>query len=118
MITYSNTYTYPACEVLRIVHRDWTVEGVNLIAAGYLLEGVAAPEVYCPRLYSYQISSGDLLFAMVLKPHRFEAGRKYPTVLHVYGGPEVQLVTNTFKVGFLVFKKNLKQLFFKGNEAT
>lgn len=35
---------------------------------------------------------------MVFKPHNFVSGQKYPTILHVYGGPEVQLVTNTFKV--------------------
>jgi len=35
---------------------------------------------------------------MVFKPHNFIPGHKYPTILHVYGGPEVQLVTNTFKV--------------------
>jgi len=35
---------------------------------------------------------------MVFKPHNFVPGHKYPTILHVYGGPEVQLVTNTFKV--------------------
>ncbi|MBO8666450.1 S9 family peptidase, partial [Staphylococcus aureus] len=46
---------------------------------------------------THQISSGDVLFAMVFKPHNFVPGQKYPTILHVYGGPEVQLVTNTFK---------------------
>lgn len=51
-----------------------------------------------PTLVTHQISSGDVLFAMVFKPHNFVPGQKYPTILHVYGGPEVQLVTNTFKV--------------------
>lgn len=51
-----------------------------------------------PILITHQISSGDVLFAMVFKPHNFVPGKKYPTILHVYGGPEVQLVTNTFKV--------------------
>jgi len=51
-----------------------------------------------PTLVTHQISSGDVLFAMVFKPHNFIPGKKYPTILHVYGGPEVQLVTNTFKV--------------------
>jgi len=51
-----------------------------------------------PTLVTHQISSGDVLFAMVFKPHNFVPGQKYPTILHVYGGTEVQLVTNTFKV--------------------
>jgi dipeptidyl-peptidase 9 len=62
-----------------------------------VLEG----EFYCPELYTHQISSGDLLYAMVFKPHCFQPGKKYPTVLNIYGGPEVQLVSNTFKVGML-----------------
>lgn len=66
----------------------------NLFSA---LEG----EFYCPELYTHQISSGDLLYAMVFKPHCFQTGKKYPTVLNIYGGPEVQLVSNTFKVGML-----------------
>ncbi len=35
---------------------------------------------------------------MIFKPNRMEPGKKYPVVLNVYGGPEVQLVSNTFKV--------------------
>lgn len=35
---------------------------------------------------------------MIFKPHNFQPGVKYPTILNVYGGPEVQLVSNTFKV--------------------
>lgn len=54
-----------------------------------------------PTLITHQISSGDVLFAMVFKPHNFIPGQKYPTILHVYGGPEVQLVTNTFKVNYM-----------------
>ena len=47
------------------------------------------------------ISSGDKLYGMMFKPKNMVAGRKYPVVLSVYGGPEVQLVTNTFKVRIL-----------------
>lgn len=34
---------------------------------------------------------------MIFRPHSYRHGQKYPTVLNIYGGPEVQLVTNTFK---------------------
>ncbi|XP_063221671.1 dipeptidyl peptidase 9 [Bacillus rossius redtenbacheri] len=95
---YSNIQKLPACQVFRISHSDWTVEGVTLTPFGYLLEpSVPEGEFFCPELYTHQISSGDLLYAMVFKPHCFQAGRKYPTVLNIYGGPEVQLVSNTFK---------------------
>ncbi|XP_068086036.1 dipeptidyl peptidase 9 [Anabrus simplex] len=95
---YSNIQKCPACQVFRISHTDWTVEGVTLTPVGHLLEStVPEGEFYCPELYTHQISSGELLYAMVFKPHGFQQGKKYPTVLNIYGGPEVQLVSNTFK---------------------
>ncbi len=35
---------------------------------------------------------------MVYKPHSMTPGLKYPVLLNVYGGPELQLVSNSFKV--------------------
>lgn len=97
---YSNIQKLPSCQVYRITHKDYTVEGVVLEPAGYLLEPSSAGPMYTPELYTHQISSGELLYAMVFKPHSFSIGKKYPTVVNVYGGPEVQLVSNTFKVCF------------------
>lgn len=34
---------------------------------------------------------------MIYKPHALQPGKKHPTVLFVYGGPQVQLVNNSFK---------------------
>ncbi|CAG9860999.1 unnamed protein product [Phyllotreta striolata] len=95
---YSNIQKPPACQVFRITHTDWTVEGVTLTPLGYLMESMPlVNDSYSPELYTHEISSGHVLYAMVFKPHNFECGKKYPTVLNVYGGPEVQLVSNTFK---------------------
>jgi dipeptidyl-peptidase 9 len=35
---YSNIQRLPTCQVFRISHTDWTVEGVTLTPVGYLLE--------------------------------------------------------------------------------
>lgn len=51
-----------------------------------------------PEVFTTRINSGDVIYSMVFKPHNFTPGRKYPTVLSIYGGPQVQLVSNTFKV--------------------
>lgn len=103
MVTlYSNIQKLPACQVFRISHTDWTVEGVTLTPIGYLLESTPlGNDCYCPELYTHKISSGHTLYAMVFKPHNFAPGKKYPTILNVYGGPEVQLVSNTFKVSYI-----------------
>ncbi|XP_017770979.1 PREDICTED: dipeptidyl peptidase 9 [Nicrophorus vespilloides] len=95
---YSNIEKIPACQVFRITHTDWTADGVELTPLGYLQESSSfVNRNYCPKLYTHSISSGHSLYAMVFKPHNFTPGKKYPTVLNVYGGPEVQLVSNTFK---------------------
>ncbi|XP_050313592.1 dipeptidyl peptidase 9 isoform X2 [Anthonomus grandis grandis] len=95
---YSNIQKPPACQVFRVDENEWTVEGVTLTPLGYLVESPGAIcEMYSPTLYTYEIHSGQILYAMVFKPHNFTPDKKYPTILNVYGGPEVQLVSNTFK---------------------
>lgn len=101
---YCNIHRLPSCEVFRVALPDdsssnGNVRAVTLKSLGYLMEG-GAPENanYCPLIYSPRLASGETLYAMVYKPHNFTLGVRYPTVLNVYGGPEVQTVNNTFKV--------------------
>uniref|UniRef100_H2Z5L9 Peptidase S9 prolyl oligopeptidase catalytic domain-containing protein n=1 Tax=Ciona savignyi TaxID=51511 RepID=H2Z5L9_CIOSA len=49
------------------------------------------------KLFSFVNSCGDKIHGLYHKPSNMEAGRRYPTVLYIYGGPHVQLVTNSFK---------------------
>lgn len=56
-----------------------------------LLPGLAQPELFC-----CQLSNGELIYGSVFKPEFMESGVRYPTVLEIYGGPEVQLVSNSF----------------------
>ncbi|XP_061504968.1 dipeptidyl peptidase 9 [Anopheles gambiae] len=112
--TYCNISTLPSWELVRIAHDSNTANGngcshgpsppptpidaLRLCSVGYLTEGGPSENTqYNPSIHSPQISSGDVLYAMVFKPHNFMLGVKYPTVLNVYGGPEVQTVSNTFK---------------------
>lgn len=86
-------------QVFRISQTDWTVETLNLTPVGYLLEPASSEtDLLAPSIYAHKISSGDTIYSMVFKPHNFQHGVKYPTIVQVYGGPEVQLVSNTFKV--------------------
>ncbi|XP_046397850.1 dipeptidyl peptidase 9 isoform X2 [Ischnura elegans] len=99
-IVFSSIHRPPACQLFRVSHltESSSVEGIVLTSLGFLLEPSApVSEELCPDLYAHRISSGDTLHAMVFKPHSFSPGKRYPTVLYVYGGPEVQLVTNNFK---------------------
>lgn len=69
---------------------------------GFLNEGGKADPQYCPQIFRPQLPSGEIVYAMVFKPHNFQFGVKYPTVLNIYGGPEVQTVNNTFKASACV----------------
>uniref|UniRef100_A0A7N8YC47 dipeptidyl-peptidase IV n=1 Tax=Mastacembelus armatus TaxID=205130 RepID=A0A7N8YC47_9TELE len=54
-------------------------------------------EVTPPEIFSFTGKSGFELYGMLYKPQNLVAGRKHPTVIFVYGGPQVQLVNNSFK---------------------
>ncbi|XP_063709274.1 dipeptidyl peptidase 9 [Culicoides brevitarsis] len=94
-----NLSNLPKWEVIKIAHDDEIegVDSINLVSMGILLENSTPKKIYSPIIYTPKISSGDILYAMVFKPHNFKLGVKYPTILNVYGGPEVQTVSNTFK---------------------
>ncbi|XP_053210691.1 dipeptidyl peptidase 9-like isoform X2 [Panonychus citri] len=56
-----------------------------------------------PELLTYRLkSSGDIVYGLVFKPEFMESDVKYPCVVDIYGGPEVQVVTNAFKSTRLV----------------
>ena len=50
-----------------------------------------------PSLFTVPSSCGYDMHGLMLRPRDFDSTRKYPTVLVVYGGPQVQMVNNTFK---------------------
>ncbi len=44
-------------------------------------------------------ADGTDLYYRMIKPANFEAGKKYPVVVYVYGGPHAQLITNSWMAG-------------------
>uniref|UniRef100_A0A673C7M5 dipeptidyl-peptidase IV n=1 Tax=Sphaeramia orbicularis TaxID=375764 RepID=A0A673C7M5_9TELE len=50
-----------------------------------------------PELFSFKGKSGFDLYGMLYKPTDLKPGAKHPTVVFVYGGPQVQLVNNSYK---------------------
>lgn len=59
------------------------------------------PGMTAPTIFDYKLKSGDLIYGFMFKPECMETGVKYPVLLEIYGGPEVQLVSKSFK-GFIV----------------
>ncbi|MXV37897.1 prolyl oligopeptidase family serine peptidase [Flavobacteriaceae bacterium Ap0902] len=44
-------------------------------------------------------NDGTLLHGLLTKPANFDANKKYPVLIYVYGGPHAQMVTNSFLGG-------------------
>lgn len=45
----------------------------------------------------FLLLQGLLLYGCLYRPRFYRPDKSYPTVLHIYGGPKTQLVTNEFK---------------------
>jgi dipeptidyl-peptidase-4 len=53
-------------------------------------------EILTPQIVQVKATDGTVLYAKVIKPAGFVAGRKYPAVVTVYGGPGIQTVTDSW----------------------
>ncbi|XP_004865777.1 dipeptidyl peptidase 9 isoform X2 [Heterocephalus glaber] len=63
-----------------------------------MMEAASCPPDYVPpEIFHFHTRSDVRLYGMIYKPHTLQPGKKHPTVLFVYGGPQVQLVNNSFK---------------------
>jgi dipeptidyl-peptidase 9 len=51
-----------------------------------------------PEFFDFVSSRGEKIFGCFYKPPNYEHNKRYPTVLYVYGGPHMQLVTNQYKI--------------------
>lgn len=48
------------------------------------------------EIHTFKASDGALLYARLIKPAGFQANRKYPAIVQVYGGPHAQSVRNAW----------------------
>ncbi len=51
------------------------------------------------RLFTLKSELGDDLYCRMITPVNFDSTKKYPVIVYVYGGPHVQLVTNSWLGG-------------------
>jgi dipeptidyl-peptidase-4 len=54
-------------------------------------------EILPTEIVNVKASDGTLLYARMIKPAGFQAGKKYPAVVMVYGGPTVQEIRNAWQ---------------------
>jgi dipeptidyl-peptidase-4 len=48
------------------------------------------------RPITLQAADGTPLYGKIMLPYNFDANKKYPVIVYLYGGPHLQLVTNRF----------------------
>jgi dipeptidyl-peptidase 4 len=51
------------------------------------------------EIFTIKNSNGDELYCRMFKPANFDSTRTYPAIVYVYGGPMIQLITNTWNGG-------------------
>lgn len=90
MIELKNQSLFYSMPVYLIELKNWSLFMTSLCFT-------ACPDYNAPELFQYQSQSGFTHHGLFFHPHGEEAGKKYPTVVMVYGGPQVQQVTNCFK---------------------
>ncbi|KAJ3152987.1 dipeptidylpeptidase [Geranomyces michiganensis] len=50
-----------------------------------------------PEVFSFVNSEGFRIHGLLYKPKDYQPGTSHPTILRVYGGPNIQVVTNDYK---------------------
>jgi len=51
-----------------------------------------------PELFSFTNSTDETAYGIYFLPPAFDPSKRYPTLLYVYGGPHVQLITNSYSI--------------------
>lgn len=57
-------------------------------------EVVAQQGIQLPTLFTIPLADGYQMPAQILKPKDFDANKRYPIIVHVYGGPSAPVVAN------------------------
>ena len=91
---YSNIHTLPA---LRL--HDSTGKQVSVLAAPR--PELLAPGFQYAQLLTIPAADGFKMPAQIMKPRNFDAKKKYPVILHIYGGPSAPTVINGWQASSL-----------------
>jgi dipeptidyl-peptidase-4 len=85
-----------------------TVLAANALDAQHPLTAYA-PELVTPVFGTLKASDGQTLHYRLFAPKQLAAGKKYPVVVGVYGGPGAQRVTNSWSGKDLYFQYLVQQ---------
>uniref|UniRef100_A0A8C2ZPB3 dipeptidyl-peptidase IV n=1 Tax=Cyclopterus lumpus TaxID=8103 RepID=A0A8C2ZPB3_CYCLU len=89
---YSNVSTPPCVHVYKLTSSEG--DPLHMVPEFWasMMESPGCPGDYNPpEIFDFPGKSGFQLHGMVYKPHNLLPGRKHPTVLFVYGGPQLAI---------------------------
>lgn len=73
--------------------RQWKIRGAKGQTLG-LLQSVGEKPAFLPRLQLTEVQAGKFSYhASIVRPRDFDAAKKYPVIVYVYGGPGHQVVS-------------------------
>ena len=82
-------------------NNDWIVDGRGKIVKK-LLESedkLGAYKIGSAEIGNLKGVDGSTLYTRLIKPSNFDASKKYPVLVYVYGGPHAQLITDSWLDG-------------------
>ncbi|XP_052268789.1 dipeptidyl peptidase 9-like [Dreissena polymorpha] len=91
---FSAVNSAPQSALYRIEISTQSVQTQPLVI---IMSSTDFPVYSYPEMFNYKSKSGHTMYGMYYRPDNYQQGVKYPTVMFLYGGPHVQLVTNSFK---------------------
>ena len=86
---YSNASTPRSVNIINTN----TLKSRNLLTAENPLKNYQRPEI---KNVTLTADDGTPLYGKIILPTDFDPNKKYPTIVYLYNGPHLQLVTNTF----------------------
>lgn len=73
------------------------------------LNPLAGYKIGTTEISSITANDGTKLYTRLIKPSNFDATKKYPVLIYVYGGPHAQLITNSWYDGASLWMKWLAE---------
>ncbi len=90
--------SYSSMDVPRVVKRKSLKNGkeVTVYTSKNPIEGF---QLGTTEFVTLKSNDGTDLYGRIIKPANFDASKKYPVLVYVYGGPHAQMVTNSWLGG-------------------
>ncbi|MET3038450.1 DPP IV N-terminal domain-containing protein [Chryseobacterium sp. NRRL B-14859] len=89
---YDSYSSAGAPRVINIINTG-NLKSTNILTAENTLKNYQRPEIKNVEL---KADDGTPLYGKIILPTNFDPNKKYPTIVYLYNGPHLQLVTNTF----------------------